>query len=143
MRCTRLQSLEWRPSELIEGLGDPDRSDIVGHEILQQEELHVTLKVLEELEEGLVPRKHVAKWAPAATVVPSYALHCEVEPISDTIRATTRLVDRPLPIDPVAGKYHHPANRVPDGVERIQSGLRNHFPDLRRPFERRDHRVAG
>lgn len=89
----------------------------VSDEVLQKEEVDVTRKVLEQIEKIRVSGEHFAQRALTARVMAPDAFHGVIKSVADLLGAATRLVDRPLPVNPNGGKHHHSANRVSETSE--------------------------
>src|SRR3954453_23931642 len=77
--------------------------------------------------------------------MPADALRSQVEPVPDLRMASALPVDGHLAIDLIAGKDHHPANRVTDAIELVGLALRDLIHDVRqlpRPREAWNHSIA-
>ncbi len=84
---------------------------------MEEEELYVTAKAAKDLEKSRIPRQYLTQRALGTIVVASDALQCKVESIADLLGAAASLVDRPLPINSISWKDHHPADGIHGSAE--------------------------
>ncbi len=103
-------------------------------QVLQEEELHVSPEIPEEIEESPVTGEYLAHRACLAEVVAADALQREVHPVADrAAHAAAGLVDGPLPIDLVTGEDHHAAHGVAQCDERFDLAWVESLDDVLQP----------
>lgn len=79
----------------------------------------------EEVEEVVVAAECVSERVRGiALVVAAYTLAGQVESVGDDACASAGLIDRPLPVDLIAGPEDHAADGVGDRVEGVDVGGR-------------------
>ena len=86
-------------------------------EVLQQEELDVSVEALEQVEEVAVPRQRLTERAGLAFVVPADAFERQVEPARDRPETAAHLVDGPLALDLVSREDDEAADAVCVGFD--------------------------
>ena len=100
---------------------------------MQEEKFHVAFEAFEQSEEIGIPGKRLTEGAAHAEVVPSYTFEGEIEPIGDLLIEPAGTVDGLFTVHLIAGEKHHPADRVPDIVERLPFHFRYLVDNVRHP----------
>src|SRR5690606_16447318 len=108
-----------RRGEVVERVEEPDRLAVVGDEVLEEEEVDVPAKVLEQREEVGVAAQRSVQRARLPDVVPPDALQGQVEAIGDPRMEAASTVDGRCPVDAVAGNKY----RATDGVSAVLGQL--------------------
>jgi hypothetical protein len=84
---------------------------------MQQEEVDVSSKALEQSEEISIPRQRVTKWTALAQVVLANTLEREIEPVRDLRVASAGSVNSLLSVNSISWEYHHGADSGADLAE--------------------------
>src|SRR4051812_12281102 len=90
--------------EVVERHEERDRRRVIGYEVLQEEEVDVTLEVLEQCEELPVADERVSHGAAVAKVMQTDALQRQVETVADLRVDPALFVDGAHTVDPPTWK---------------------------------------
>jgi hypothetical protein len=72
-------------TEVVEWHKELHREGILRDQIMQQEEVDVSSKALEQSEELSIPRQRLTEWTALAQVVPANTFEREIEPVGDLV----------------------------------------------------------
>ncbi|WP_166805438.1 hypothetical protein [Cryobacterium sp. Hb1] len=124
------REISWhrRCGEVVERGEELGNRIVMADQVLQEKEVNVALKVLEQAKEARIPEERFLKRARCAFVVPTDAFKYQVESIANLLMHAARTIDRRLPIDPIAREENRPADRATDAMER-RSVLDVHLSD--------------
>src|SRR3954451_2295830 len=122
-----------RSRKVVPRREEHDRRRVSGYDVLQEEEVGVSLEILEQREELPVADERLSQGTRFAKVVQAYALQGQVEAVSDLRIAPALLIDRPLTV-PLPPREHDPATHLASqGAELLSLRLRDFCEQLRHP----------